>query len=256
MGREAHEIVHEWRETVRQKDPVLASSFSLEGDEACAACHGIGFLTKRTADGYSTELVPCDCSMARNRMRFGGIPEGELYESMTFDSLEGERVEPVKAALKALVEGQPYGGIERLVFVVLAGDSGLAKTHLTVAAVKHAIELGRAARLVYVPDLLNELQSLIERKEETADRPQERLARYAEIEVLALDDFGVENSASSWKREQLDVLINRRYMTMRPTMITYNPELVEIPKRIYDRIYDSRFSVYWQLEGRSYRQGG
>ena len=226
-----------------------------DGDPDCEFCGGLGWLSNNAVSVRHRDfgkLIVCQCLEAREkpqRLRaFSNIPAGLLYENMTFASFDRSRDSiGAYAATVAISEGQPMP-----FFLIFQGGPGLGKTHLAVAAVRHSIEQGESARFAYVPDILAELRSLM--NNETV-RPDAWLELYASVGLLALDDFGVENAGSGWVREQLDTLINRRHARGLRTIVTTNLRVNEIPRRIYDRLFDQRYSSAFEFSGPSYRSG-
>src|SRR3990172_10602431 len=115
------------------------------GDPDCATCGGLGFYVVHRPLGHVDfgRAVPCECYLHRERFKLAGIPNGAEYEGMSFDNIadhDGIAYGPVIEALKAMMEGR-----SEYCFVTIMGPSGLAKTHLAVGAVKHALSVGKAA---------------------------------------------------------------------------------------------------------------
>jgi DNA replication protein DnaC len=52
--------------------------------------------------------------------------------------------------------------------------------------------------------------------------------------ILILDDLGAEK-ISDWVREQLYIIINRRYENMLPTIVTTNCTTAELVERLGER---------------------
>ena len=130
------------------------------------------------------------------------------------------------------------------------GDNGLGKTHLSVAIMREAI-LGmeperkhdwsdemvvRTERMpifVNVPDLVLEFRESQEK--EAAVSEFDLLRKYAGMDFLILDDIGAEKT-SEWVLQTMYVLVNRRYVNMKRTLITSNLSLPELAAKLSDRI--------------------
>lgn len=226
------------------------------GDADCTKCNGLGFYRIERPLGHPQfgRAEACECYLEREKFRLAGIPKGAEYEGMTLDNVSNTNnadidYTPYIDALRGLVDGADY------FFVTLVGTSGLAKTHLAMGTVKYALERGIAATFFYTANILDQLKSLFDSEYE---RPEQRRDRIAELPFLVLDDFGVERvgeKASPWTREQLDILVNTRYVQHLPTIFTTNLEQYELPMRIYDRLFDRRLARVFRLEGASYRSG-
>lgn len=117
--------------------------------------------------------------------------------------------------------------------VIIAGPPGTGKTHLAAAIVKNAFDKGLSAAMVVVPRLLEEIRESYNRTD--ADRRWMYRARRKRLVVL--DDLGAERP-SEWVREQMFLLVNDRYESMLPTVVTTNCSLVELEKRIGARTVD------------------
>jgi len=113
----------------------------------------------------------------------------------------------------------------------LVGSYGCGKTHLTAAIIHRLAEQGIGGVFVVVPELLRAIRKGYNSPDEDADK----LVQLTEdAPLLALDDLGAEKP-SEWVREQLYVIINRRYENMLPTIVTTNCSTQELVDRIGQR---------------------
>ena len=88
------------------------------------------------------------------------------------------------------------------------------------------------------PTILNRLTGMF--SEDRADF----IASFDEYDLLIIDDLGVERS-TEYAMEQMFFIIDSRYRSRRPMIITTNPKLAELKNppdlahaRIYDRILE------------------
>jgi DNA replication protein DnaC len=142
-----------------------------------------------------------------------------------------------------------------LPFLFLSGRPGTGRTHLSVAAVKRAQELGSPAKFAYVSYLISELRALMAPDAERSPEEWQRL--YQSFPLLALDDLGVQRP-TPFADEELDHLIDARYIQRLPTIITTNlnqEKLAERAVRIADRILDRAVSQRFHFDVASYRSG-
>ena len=86
---------------------------------------------------------------------------------------------------------------------------------------------------VSIPDLLLEIRHSFKEKSETDE--QDIINKYSEIDLLVLDDLGIEKT-SEWSIQTLYTIIDRRYRDMKRTIITSNLNLKEIADKLDDRI--------------------
>ena len=113
----------------------------------------------------------------------------------------------------------------------LVGGYGVGKTHLVASIIHRLAEKGIAAVFVVVPELLRAIRRGFNQPNEAAD---ELVKLTEEAELLILDDLGAEKP-SDWVKEQLYVIINRRYENMLPTIITTNCTMAELKDRVGER---------------------
>jgi DNA replication protein DnaC len=126
------------------------------------------------------------------------------------------------------------------------GKVGRGKTQLSVnimAAVFMNAEPFRVERGIYalsvrgayitMPAFLREIKGTFD---EGADQSEsEVIEKYAGVDVLILDDLGVEKF-TEWSQEKLYELLDARYAAMRQTIITSNFDLDQLAGLTHDRI--------------------
>ncbi len=113
----------------------------------------------------------------------------------------------------------------------LTGNYGCGKTHLTASIIHRLAEQGIGGVFVVVPELLR----AIRRGYNSPNEDSEKLISLAEeAPLLVLDDLGAEKP-SDWVREQLYIIINRRYENMLPTIVTTNCSTQELVERVGQR---------------------
>jgi DNA replication protein DnaC len=134
---------------------------------------------------------------------------------------------------------QPQGW---LVFMSLRNASG--KTHLAAAIANLRQEQGDNVLFVTTPDLLDFLRMTFAPTATTSfDR---RFQTIRNAELLVLDDLGTEN-ASAWAREKLFQIIDYRYVTRLPTIITTGKQPEELDGRIFSRLADQRICTMLRI---------
>ena len=127
----------------------------------------------------------------------------------------------------------------------LSGGAGRGKTHLATAvlaaelvklcaAIKPADfeshqfargYIGKAYQWVSTPELMLELRGTMDRG--GSDTEQEVIKRYADPELLVLDDLYAEK-VTEWTSQGVYTLISRRLNNLKPTVVTSNKRLTEI----------------------------
>ena len=166
-----------------------------------------------------------------------GISNLSLYNEMTFENfdlrteeLTGTDRDNLRRVFNKAKEyaNRPKG------FIIFTGEYGCGKTHLA-AAIANAINAdGKTVVLAVVPDLLDHLRAAFAPGATTSYDQQFEETRTAPC--LVLDDLGTEN-ATPWAREKLFQIIDYRYVTRLPTIVTIHRE-AQIDQRIQARIFD------------------
>jgi DNA replication protein DnaC len=116
--------------------------------------------------------------------------------------------------------------------VLLIGESGLGKSHLAQAFALRACRTGYSAQHILAEELFRQLRA--GRGDGTYER---RLARFAKVDVLVIDDLGLRPLVG---QEPLDLyeVIRQRY-ERRPLVITTNRDIEELTRLLPDPLLAS-----------------
>ncbi len=230
-------------------------------DDVCPICKGRGFVLLDVPYGHPDfgKLIACRCTEARialNRSRqLHGLSNLGGLERMTFDTFLPDGVslpESVRTALhRAFDIALDYARRPRG-WLVLLGGFGAGKTHLAAAITNFNIDLGRPAIFVVVPDLLDHLRAAFGPSSESG--VDERLDTIRETPLLVLDDLGAHHS-TPWAQEKLFQILNHRYNSRLPTVITTNQRLEELDPRVASRLADLDLSQIFEIPAPDFRQG-
>lgn len=195
--------------------------------ETCELCAGGRFVLTRLSPTSTPVPVPCDCMPLEERAALAGVPP----------RFRG-----------AVVEGEPHRGQ-----LVLSGPVGTGKTHHACGLVMRELEAGRPARFVYAPDFLEEVKARFDAKD--GEQAQAYVDRIASEPFLLLDDLGAEQ-ATEWAGVTLRSLIDRRYRSELPTLITTNLASTREVSERYGGAVASRLSewTWWRFDGPDLRQ--
>lgn len=159
----------------------------------------------------SAESVRDSLLEERNR-RFKRMGLDGLLATMTLDSYVGnEQPEAFTAAVDFAHSWPDAGGL------VLLGRTGSGKTHLAVGVLLNLVERGIEGRYVHLPELTAHLR----RSTEWAAETHRLIGPLAQTPCLVLDDVGREKSSDAIA-EQIDALMNRRWVVGAPTILTAN----------------------------------
>jgi DNA replication protein DnaC len=204
----------------------------------CPICKGAGYLRADVPYGHPSfgKPIACDCKEAeRKDKRRRQLQEmsnlGAFYDK-SFRNFN-TRVTGIQEAFSCAYEfAQDPNG-----WLLMIGPNGCGKTHLAAAIANKSLEDGALVLFATVPDLLDHLRAAFA---PTSNEVYDQLfSRMREAEVLVLDDLGAQQS-SPWANEKLFQLLNYRYNSRFPTVITANSRgLQGIDERIRSRLTDA-----------------
>jgi len=139
-------------------------------------------------------------------------------------------------------------------WLVFMGETGCGKTHLAAAIVNYCYEAGKPALFVVVPEFLDHLRSAFSPDSKVPYDQYFESVKTAPL--LVLDDFG-EQSMTPWVREKLYQLINYRYNSRLPTVVTtrysFDEILGEVDPAISSRLVDGQNSVPFNIMAPDFR---
>jgi len=216
--------------------------------DVCPVCRGIGFLRRDVPVGHPDfgRPVPCQCKkeeIAERRLgRLQSLGHLGTLRRLTFDTLmpEGLRPDPElrKRFRLAHQVAQEFAAAPEG-WLVLSGVSGCGKTHLAAAIANRCLDAGTAVLFIVVPDLLDHLRASFGPQSEMAY--DKLFDQVRDIPLLILDDLGTQSN-TPWAQEKLFQLINHRYNTRQPTVITTNVPIERLEDRLRMRLTDPGLS--------------
>ncbi len=219
---------------------------------ACTACRDGGFVHQKHLSGatnYGVPVVPCDCQLFRieqqrkaRLMEFCELPAGT--ESLTFENFN--QIPGTEEAYAAALD-LARGGAKALLWLTLVAPPDRGKTHLAIAACRQRVDQTEPALYRFVPDLLRELRKGYDNHEY-----DERFERYCEVPLLVLDDLGAENQ-TPWVQEQIDSIIDHRYVRRLPLIITTNLRADQLAPRVRSRIQRATWGKVVTVTSGEYR---
>ncbi|MBQ8926456.1 MAG: ATP-binding protein [Clostridia bacterium] len=136
--------------------------------------------------------------------------------------------------------------------LILYGNTGLGKTHLSLAIANKAIEKGFNVVYGSAHNLLSEIEKEHFGRLKTDDSPEDNVLN---ADLLILDDLGAEFS-TSFTVSMVYNIINTRILKGLPTIISTNLWYDEISDKYGNRVYSRIIGSYTPLEfaGRDVRQ--
>lgn len=119
----------------------------------------------------------------------------------------------------------------------MLGNTGLGKTHLSLAVANELIRKGFCVIYCSVPEFLRRLD-----KEQFKGADGDTMELSAKCDLLILDDLGAENNTDRYT-SLLYEIINARQSRSLPMIINSNLNMGEIKVRYQDRLWSRLFSM-------------
>ncbi len=184
---------------------------------------------------------------------YSWAPEFELQKNMTFENFDSKRANLPPEQRENLAEAYR----EALDFAkspdgwrVFQGVNGCGKTHLAAAIVNYRYQNRKPALFVVVPDFLDHLRSTFSPESKTSYDQLFESVKSAPL--LDLDDFG-QQSTTPCAQEKLYQVINHRYNSRLPTIITTTLMTDQMDSPILSRFVDPKISLIFHIMAPDYR---
>lgn len=123
-------------------------------------------------------------------------------------------------------------------WLVFTGPNGCGKTHLACAIANHRISLSQPALYIGVADLLDHLRSAFHPDSDIAY--DDLFERVKNTPLLILDDLTM-TVTTPWARGKLEQLLNHRFNTQLPTVITTRVPIEELDENLQGHLTDTDF---------------
>ncbi|MFL5629177.1 MAG: ATP-binding protein [Ktedonobacteraceae bacterium] len=221
--------------------PAPTSAASLP-KSACPKCKGAGYLRIDVPFGHPNfgKPVACECKEAerreKRRQELLELSDLSAFQQKSFKNFNSRFSGAHPSVQEAFQEAYRFAhDLEG--WLVLVGPNGCGKTHLAAAIANQNLNNGSVVLFTVVPDLLAHLRSTF--GPHATEAYDQRFAKMREAELLVLDDLGAHQS-SPWASEKLFQILNYRYNSGFPTVITANQKgLASIDDRILSRLSDT-----------------
>lgn len=127
-----------------------------------------------------------------------------------------------------------FNGGDNQMGLYLSGRAGCGKSHIAAAILGAVIERGFSGYWVNAPKMMSLIYDVL-----TRNAPSELLepinAGWRNSELLVVDDLGASESPRGFALERLHTLINRRYESKAPMLITSNLTFGDLRELFKDR---------------------
>lgn len=164
-----------------------------------------------------------------------GIPR--RFQARTFDNYRVTVPEQQQALDRARNYASKFPRVmERGASMIFYGPPGTGKTHLACAIANQAIrEFGASALFTTVFEMLQQIKASYGSGATKSEA--QVMALYAEVDLLVLDEIGVQ-LGTEYEGVMITDIINRRYSDMRPTIILSNLDQKGLGKFLGERVLD------------------
>lgn len=215
----------------------------LEPDYVCKKCNDNGYI----------ENNMCDCLKALlKKLAVQDINKTSPLELCSFNSFKldfypddmkiANNQTPKEIMKNVLDYCKKYSKSfsEKSSNILMMGNTGLGKTHLSLAIAKNAVEKGYSVLYDSMPNLLNRIeQEHFNNKSQSHDI----LNAVLDADLLILDDLGAE-FLTQFTATCIYNVINSRLLSRKPTIISTNLTTTEIETRYTNRILSRLIGTY------------
>ncbi|MBV8695215.1 MAG: ATP-binding protein [Ktedonobacteraceae bacterium] len=220
--------------------------------QVCPLCRGAGYLRNDVPVGHPFfgKPIECECKVAekkeKRRQQLLELSDLAAFRHISFKNFHVNFPGMHPSVREAFQEASHFARNPNG-WLVLVGNNGCGKTHLAAAIANQCLQDGAVVLFTVVPDLLAHLRATF--SPNSTEAYDVRFAKMREAELLVLDDLGAHQS-SPWANEKLFQLLNYRYNTRYPTVITANASgLASVDERIISRLSDRSLVTTVVLNG-------
>jgi DNA replication protein DnaC len=228
---------------------------------ACPLCGGLGFVTPDVPINHPDfgKAVPCRCREQERAQRhvsaLQGMASMASLRELTFDTFipEPSHLDAARSHnLSRAYDTCLYFAQDPEGWLLLSGPYGCGKTHLAAAIANACVAKGKPVVFMVVPDLLDHLRSAYSPTSEISyDALFDQLRS---TPLLILDDLGTQ-STTPWAQEKLFQLLNHRYVSRLPTVLTTNQRPDEMEPRLRSRLIDPSLVTHFAIIATDFRGG-
>lgn len=206
----------------------------------CAKCRDSGFVGTKMCECMRRDLILA----AYESSGLGRLMQTQSFErfDLSFYSADAETYRRMKEnfeMLKAYAEQFTLDADN----LILCGQTGLGKTHLSTSVARRVIERGYDVYYTGAIEMFADFERARFGSGEDKRDASAELARYTDCDLLILDDLGTE-TANQFTASCLYMVLNNRINLRKPTIINTNLMGKEIQARYADRITSRLFGEF------------
>lgn len=170
-----------------------------------------------------------------DRAAYGAISIPRRFVGKSFENFSpDENSQRVYDFFKDYAEHLPER-IDAGTSVILTGKPGTGKTHLACALLFEAKKKGYSAFFINIRKLFRAVRDTW--REGSAESESRVIDRYVALDLLVIDEIGVQAKSENERNILYDVL-NGRYEEAKPTVLLSNESMASIKDIIGERSYD------------------
>ena len=242
--RAADKILERYRDCEISRELAEKIAKCEDEDQPCAKCNGSSCpkvypyrCHSVSVIGGTVKLNPNDiCHYERERRLRRKIDRAQIparYSGLTFENYS------VDAGNKNAVNWAKHVIKNPRQSLYISGGAGTGKTFLAAILAQELMKAGKSVLFVDVPTLLDNLRKTFNKSSDSDTTLDEMMKALSTADVLILDDMGVENP-TAWVAERVYLIVNDRYNTDKPVIVTSNLSLGALINRFADEITGTR----------------
>lgn len=235
--------------------------------ELCKTCAGDGTPPYIYIHEPTRTVKPCPCKPARTRIenlnrlfKESRIPikyRGRQLKEFKVSQEDGPQHLIAYDNANHFLLSFPKAREHKLKGLFFYGQPGTGKTFLACLILNEVLYRYQTPvqYMKITRHFFNELRSSFQADSEMFGQGESLFNKVADSELLVIDDFGVQ-SDTDWEQRTLYDLIDARYETEKPTIITSNKHPEELKKIFHGRVFSrlKEMTEFQEMGGRDYRE--
>jgi DNA replication protein DnaC len=202
-------------------------------------------------------ILASDYRRPAGDMGYHELSSLDLMHDMQFENFDLRKEEKLEVAIHRNLQNAYNAALKFAKkpagWLVFTGPHGSGKTHLAAAIGNYRSNLGDQVIFASVPEMLDELRATF--SPESTIRLDKRFEEFKTAGLLILDDLGIQSS-TPWAREKLHQLLDFRYYSRLPTVMTTATPIEQIDPRLQSRMLDMSRCTIFAITAPDYRGGG
>lgn len=203
----------------------------------CKKCEDKGY--------YDINGKTVRCSCMKSALVTCACAELNRYAPLSLSTFESFDLEYYDKSINPKVKTSPYEHMSKVFrlcqnyadnfsknseSILMSGETGLGKTHLSLAIANEVIKKGYGVVYASAPPIISKL----EKEYFSSDKDDSLISMLADCDLLIIDDLGTE-FYSQFAVSQFYNLFNSRMLSNKPIIINTNLTITELKEKYTDR---------------------